>query len=164
MNAFTQKLKEVIQSVLPIILFVILLHFTVVPLESRLLWAFLLGAVFIILGLTLFLLGVDMSITPIAEYVGKVLVKSNKLSLVLILSLTLGFFTSAAEPSLGVLASQIEAVTSGGMAKNLILFVVAAGVSVTLTIGVLRVLYSLSILPILIGIFGTMFILAFFSS
>ena len=164
MNAFTQKLKEVIQSVLPIILFVILLHFTVVPLESRLLWAFLLGAVFIILGLTLFLLGVDISITPIAEYVGKGLVKSNKLSLVLILSLTLGFFTSAAEPSLGVLASQIEAVTSGGMAKNLILFVVAAGVSVTLTIGVLRVLYSLSILPILIGIFGTMFILAFFSS
>src|SRR5699024_7821184 len=147
MNVLLDKAKEVVQSVSPIVLLVFLLHITRVPLEKQLFGKFLIGAVFIIIGLTVFLIGVDISISPIAELIAKGIIRSNKLWIALIASLSLGFFTSAAEPSLGVLASQIEAVTSGAMPKSQILMVVAAGVAVTLTIGVLRVLYSISIVP-----------------
>ena len=164
MNAFSQKLKEVIRSVLPIVGLVFFMSFTLVPLENEVLWGFVWGSLFVVAGLTIFLIGVDLSITPMAEYLGKGMIKSNKVWVALLVSLSLGFFTSAAEPSLGVLANQIEAVTSGAMSADRLLVVVAAGVALTLTIAVLRSLYSIPIIPILFGLFGTIFALALFSS
>lgn len=164
MNALSQKAKEVIQSVVPIVLLVLGMHVTLVPLDKGLLISFLIGSLFVIIGLTIFLIGVDLSITPIAEYLGKGIIHSNKLWIVLLVSVGLGFFTSAAEPSLGVLANQIEAVTSGAMPASKLLVVVASGVAFTLTIAVLRSLYNISIIPILYGIFGAIFVLAYFST
>ena len=164
MNPLTEKAKEVVQSVLPIVLLVLFMHFTFVPLGSDLLIRFLMGSLFVIIGLTLFLIGVDLSIAPIAEYLGKGIVRNKKIWLALVISLSLGFFISSAEPSIGVLANQIEAVTNGAMSSTTILVVVAAGVAFTLTIGVLRILFNISIVPILYGIFGTIFVLSYFAS
>src|SRR5690625_4387117 len=164
MNPIVGKAKEVVQSVLPIVLLVLFMNFTFVPLESSVLWRFLIGSIFVIIGLTIFLFGVDLSITPIAENIGKGIVTSKKLWLAVIVTISLGFFISAAEPSLGVLANQIESVTGGSLTSTRILVVVAAGVAFTLTIGMLRILYSISIIPILFGIFGSIFVLSYFSS
>lgn len=164
MNAFSQKAKEVVRSVLPIVVLVFLMSVTFVPLEKDILWAFVWGSLFVMVGLTIFLIGVDLSITPMAEYLGKGIIKSNKLWVALIVSISLGFFTSAAEPSLGVLANQIEAVTSGALSAQMLLIVVAAGVAFTFTLAILRSLYSWPIIPILFGIFGVIFALAIFSS
>ena len=61
-----EKFKEVLATVLPISLLVVVLNFTVVPLETNVFIRFLLGAIFILLGLTIFLIGVDLGITPMA--------------------------------------------------------------------------------------------------
>ena len=45
-----EKFKEVLATVLPISLLVVILNFTVVPLESDVFIRFLLGAVFILLA------------------------------------------------------------------------------------------------------------------
>ncbi|NLP13645.1 MAG: DUF1538 family protein, partial [Clostridium sp.] len=58
MNAITDKLKEVLFSVLPIVIIVLILNFTITPLETPTLIRFLIGALLIILGLSIFLLGV----------------------------------------------------------------------------------------------------------
>lgn len=63
MQVLYNKLKEVIMAVLPIVGIVVLLNFTITPLESEQLASFLLGAVLIISGLTLFLFGVDLGIS-----------------------------------------------------------------------------------------------------
>ncbi|NLZ34545.1 MAG: DUF1538 family protein, partial [Clostridiales bacterium] len=67
MNLVTEKLREVLLSVLPITIIVLILHFTITPMERPLLLRFLIGAVLVIIGLSIFLAGVDIGITPIGN-------------------------------------------------------------------------------------------------
>lgn len=66
MNILVEKLKEILFSVLPITIIVLILHFTLAPLETPQLIRFILGAVLIIIGLSIFLVGVDIGISPLA--------------------------------------------------------------------------------------------------
>lgn len=111
MNPLTDKLKEVLVSVMPIVAMVLLLNFTIVPLEGTILMRFLLGVGLIVLGLAIFLLGTDIGITPIGNYLGKGVTRSNKVWVVIVAGLFLGFFISIAEPDLHILANQINTVT-----------------------------------------------------
>ena len=80
------KFKEVLYSVLPIIIIVLILNFTLTPMETELIIRFLIGSVLIIFGLTLFLVGVDISITPIGNAIGSTIVKSNKILIIVIVA------------------------------------------------------------------------------
>ena len=60
------KLKEAVDSVLPITLIVAVLCFFFVPVGSGLMLAFLVGAVMLILGMGLFTLGAELSMTKIS--------------------------------------------------------------------------------------------------
>ena len=77
MNRLYDKFNEVVRVVLPFILFVLFFNFTLVPLGSELLGAFLLSSNFIIVGLTFFLLGVDLGITPMGNQIGPLLGKTK---------------------------------------------------------------------------------------
>ena len=79
LNVIISKLKEVLYSVLPITVIVLILHFTISPFDTVLLIRFLIGAVFIIFGLTVFLIGVDIGITPIGNLLGSTIAKTNKI-------------------------------------------------------------------------------------
>ena len=92
-----QKLKEVIISVLPITIIVLLLNFTVVPIGINLVGRFIVGAILIILGLSIFLFGVDLGIQPIGTLMGESITKSKKLWIVLVFGLFL-VFVNVAEP------------------------------------------------------------------
>lgn len=64
------KLRETTLSVVPIIVIVFLMGFFVVPLSGKLLLDFFVGAVLLIIGLTLFLHGVDVAFTcPACDFV-----------------------------------------------------------------------------------------------
>ena len=73
MNVLIDKLKEVMASVLPITIIVLILHFTISPLDPTMLYAFLLGSVLIIAGLTIFLFGIDQGIEPVGHSIGSIL-------------------------------------------------------------------------------------------
>ena len=78
MNIIASKLREVLLSVLPVTVLVLLLHLTIVPLETVVLLRFLVGALLIVLGLSIFLFGVDIGIDPIGKVTGSTLAKKNK--------------------------------------------------------------------------------------
>lgn len=54
MTELKEKLKEVLFSVLPITAIVLILHFTITPLNSNLIYPFLIGSLMVIIGLTFF--------------------------------------------------------------------------------------------------------------
>ncbi|MFL2071696.1 DUF1538 domain-containing protein [Marinilactibacillus psychrotolerans] len=164
MNKLKEKFIEVIRSVLPIVLLVLAIHLIVVPLPTSAMIGFVLGALTIVLGLTIFLTGIDIALEPIGSHIGKGIALSNKISIVIIAGLLLGFFISAAEPSLSVLGNQIGLVTGGEITSTFIIFVVSIGISVMVVIGLLRIVYSLSIIPILTIAYGLILLLAFFTS
>lgn len=164
MNILVDKIKEVLQAVVPITLIVLLLNFTITPLETPVLLRFLIGAFFIIAGLSTFLFGVDIGLTPIGNELGDGIVRSNKLWIVIFASLALGFFVSIAEPDLHILAGQVEFVTAGLLAKPVLIIVVSVGIAVMLMVGMLRIVYNIPLYILLTISYGLILVLALFTS
>lgn len=164
MNQITSKFKEVIFSVIPIFILVIILNFTLVPIENDLIAWFFVGTIFVIIGLTVFLIGVDIGITPFGEHTGKVVAKSNNIWIVLIAGVFLGFLISIAEPGLIVLSNQVDLVTSGQISSFEMLIVVSIGLSILLSLGFFRIFYNLPLHKILIVLYIIIFGLALLSS
>jgi len=125
---------------------------------------FLLGAFLIIIGLTIFLFGVEIGITPIGNLMGNALTRSNKVWFVGLAGLILGFFISIAEPDLHILAGQVQTVTAGVLSQTSIVVVVSVGIAVLLTLGLFRIVYNLPLNKMLTLIYLLILILGIFSS
>jgi hypothetical protein len=164
LNIFSEKIKEVFSAVLPVTIIVILLSFTLVPIESSIIWTFIIGAGFIVIGLTLFLIGVDLGITPLGAVLGPLITKRKKLWIVIVAGLILGFFISFAEPGLMILANQIDAITSGGISSLSILVVVSIGIAILMVLGLIRILYNFPLYKFLNISYIVVFVMALFTS
>lgn len=164
MEIFIEKVKEVLQATLPITFLVIILHFTIAPLPGIEFPRFLFGAFLIILGLSIFLFGVDIGITPVGNFLGKEIARSNKLKFVLTMGLMLGFFISIAEPDLIILANQVNEVTEGVITTMTMLIVVSIGIAVMMTLGLFRIVYRYSLSKVFLFVYAAIFFIAIFSS
>lgn len=164
MTILVAKFKEVLYAVLPITIIVLILNFTLTPFETPLIIRFLIGALLIILGLSIFLFGVDLGISPIGNLMGASLAKTNKIWIVGIAGLILGFIISIAEPDLHILAGQVDFVTSGLISKAAIVMVVSLGISAMLSLGLVRILYNIPLYIVLTILYSVIFVLSFFTS
>ena len=164
MNIFTEKIKDNLFAVLPITLIVFILNLTLVPLDRTLFIRFLIGSLLIVLGLSIFLTGVDIGITPLGTHTGVSLAKSNKLWIVIIGGFILGFFISIAEPGLLVLANQVDGVTSGQISSMSILIYVSIGLALLIALGFIRIFYNVPLYKLLIVLYGIIFIMSLFTS
>lgn len=164
MNLILEKLKEMASTVIPIAIIVFIVNFTLIPLGAPVLIRFLIGTVLVVLGLALFLIGVDIGITPFGDHVGESLARSNKLWLVLIAGLILGFFISIAEPGLLVLGGQIDTVTQGAISATSLFIVVSVGMAFMISAGFLRVFFNVQLKYFLLAIYTIIFALAIFTS
>jgi hypothetical protein len=164
LDALKNKFKEVIASVLPITVIVIVLHFTVTPLSPSMLSAFLIGSLLVIIGLTVFLFGIDQGLEPIGIDIGHSMAHINIFAAVITICLVMGFFISYAEPDLHILAGQVEIVTSGQFTEFVMVVVVSIGLGVMMTIGMLRILKGVKLKFVFAAVYGLIFILSLFSS
>jgi len=164
LNVLVEKSKEVLYSVLPITFIVLILNFTIVPLEGHIIIRFLVGALFIFIGLTIFLLGVDIGITPVGTLMGSSLTKSNKVWIVGVGGLILGLFISIAEPDLHILAGQVEAVTTGVIPKFFIVLIVSLGVAAMIGLGLIRIVFNVSLRKFFAASYLLILVLGIFTS
>ncbi|MDE5819364.1 MAG: DUF1538 domain-containing protein [Lachnospiraceae bacterium] len=152
-----EKSKETLKAVVPIILIVLLLSFTIAPISPDILMEFLIGAVMLIVGMLFFSIGAEMAMTPMGERVGTTMTKSRKLLVMIVVSFALGFVITISEPDLQVLAQQVPSI------PNLILIVaVAAGVGLFLVFALLRMLLRVPLPPLLLLFYAILFALAAF--
>ncbi|MBU4541683.1 MAG: DUF1538 domain-containing protein [Firmicutes bacterium] len=164
MNILFEKFREVLVSVLPITLIVVILNFTLVPLELPIMLRFLLGALLIVVGLTIFLFGVDLGIAPIGNLMGTHITKSNKVWIVIVSGLLLGFFISVAEPDLHIIAGQVAIVSDNIITKFEIILYVSVGIALLLTLGFLRIIYNKSLSILLTILYGLILIVSLFTT
>ncbi len=164
MSVLTEKFKEVVFSVLPITVIVLILHFTISPLEPHHLVRFLIGSMLIIVGLSIFLAGVDIGITPMGNHLGAVLAKTHRIWKVGLGAALLGFVVSIAEPDLHILAEQVDMVTTGMISKLSILVVVSIGIAIMLAAGFIRILYNIPLYRLLTVIYLIIFALSIFTT
>ncbi|MGP1594068.1 MAG: DUF1538 domain-containing protein [Treponema sp.] len=163
MNVLTEKFKEVLFSVLPISILIIILNALFVHAEFGFLLQFICGVCFICLGLTIFLFGIDIGITPIGDLMGQTITARNKISIVLIGGIILGFFISIAEPDLQILGSQVMEVTKGTISQQWLVIIVSIGVAVFLSVGLFSIVYHVQQPTIFILSYLLILVLSFFS-
>ncbi|NLK28686.1 MAG: DUF1538 domain-containing protein [Clostridiales bacterium] len=152
------KFKEASISVLPILIIVAILNFTLSPISSNDMILFIISSFIMVLGIALFNLGVDMSMMPIGEKIGAALVKSKNLLFIVFFTFIIGIFITVAEPDLLVLAEQIN-----GVPDSIIIFAVALGVGFALVAAILRILFQIKLSYILMACYSIAFILSAFT-
>ena len=157
------KFKETAVSVLPVMAIVFLLGLTIVPLEPLLLLRFFICGILLIIGLTVFLLGVDLGIQPMGERCGAALTKKKSLLLLLAVAFVIGFIVTAAEPDIQVFGDQVRSVFPF-VNKTSFTFVIAGGVGLFIMLGLLRTVTNLSLKWTLFISYTILFIVAFFAS
>lgn len=158
-SKFREKLKETLRAVLPIIAIVLFLSFTIAPISTSILMAFLIGAVLLVVGMMLFTIGAELAMTPMGERVGTTMTKSRKLLIMIIVSFLLGFIITISEPDLQVLAQQVPSV------PNMVLILaVAVGVGCFLVIALLRMLFSIALSHMLLVFYTVVFVSTCFVS
>ncbi|AEE17928.1 DUF1538 domain-containing protein [Treponema brennaborense] len=156
------KFRETLYSVVPIMVIVLILGCTVAPLGGVLIARFVIGGVLLIVGLTVFLLGVDLGILPIGEAAGSALVKKRSLPLLLSVAFVTGFLVTAAEPDVQVLAGQIQSV-SPAVHKFALVMMISAGIGLFVMIGLLRTVLALPLNVVLCISYAIVFICAYFT-
>lgn len=157
LHGLSEKFKESLLSVAPIIVIVLVLGFTIVPVPISIMICFLMGAVLLVLGMMFFTTGAEMSMTPIGEQVGAGLIRSRNIVLILIVTFVAGITVTIAEPDLAVLAEQVPQV------PNIILIVaVALGVGLFLMLSILRMILGIPLRIFLLIFYVGTFILAAF--
>lgn len=156
------KFKETAISVLPVMAIVFFLGFTFVPLERGLLVRFVFGGLLLIIGLTIFLLGVDLGIQPMGERCGAELTKKRSLTLLLVVAFIIGFIVTAAEPDIQVFGDQVRGIFPV-VNKLTITFVIACGVGLFIMLGLLRTVLNLSIKWTFFLAYALLFAISFFA-
>jgi hypothetical protein len=157
-----KKTKDALTDLLPIV--IVIAFFQIIVLQQPLphIKEVLLGAVLVVIGLGLFVQGLEMGLFPIGEALAHSLARKGSLFWLLSFAFALGFSTTVAEPALIAVASEAAEIASSG---NLIgqtpaaikqyafglRMTVAFSVGIAILIGVLRIIRGWPIHYLIIG-------------
>ena len=112
----------------------------------------------IIIGMGLFTLGAETSMTVIGNRIGSALTKSKKLWLILLISFVLGVAVTISEPDLQVLAQTVPHIDS-----MVLIVTVGIGVGFFLMVCMLRIFLGIKLRWLLLFFYLLVFLLAAFS-
>lgn len=153
-------LKDVFLSLLPILILFIIFNVINKSIQKQKLKRVILGLIVSYIGLVLFFIGVTSGYTKVAYLIGINLFEKQEL--LIILGIIIGFIIVKAEPAVAVLTEQIEKISLGSISKKVMNNAIALGVSLAITISILRVLIGLEILPfLLVGYLLSLFLMFF---
>lgn len=155
LKEFKKNLYSAAETILPIVLIVQIITL-IIPIDRDVLISFLMSSVLLIFGAALFSWGADLSMILIGNKIGKDLIRSKKILLILIVSFIIGTVVTVAEPDLLVLAEQLTSIPSW-----LLIIIISLGVGVCVLLASARAIFGWNLnIMLIIGfliIFGLMF-------
>lgn len=162
MIALFGSLKSSFKDLLPIVAVIAFFQLVVLQQPIPHLIDILIGSILVIIGLALFILGLEMGLFPIGESLATAFAYRGSVGWLLIFAFGLGFSTTIAEPALLAISSEAAQVASdGGMIKdshearksyaNGLRYTVAFSVGLAILIGVVRILKGWPIQYLIIG-------------
>ena len=155
--------REVLTSILPVVVLVIILQLILFENPGYMVIQFIIGAIMVTLGLGLFLIGVKVGLLPLGEAIGAELPQRGSLPILLLSILFIGIAVTAAEPDVRILTHQIDYISAGSIPKSLLIAFVAVGVGLFITIATARVVLGVPMSYILIGSYLAIFTLSAFA-
>ena len=101
-----KKIKDAFTDLLPIILVIAFFQIFVLKQPLPQIGEVIFGAILVVLGLSLFVQGLEMGLFPIGETMARALAQKGSLFWLLFFAFALGFSTTVAEPALIAVASE----------------------------------------------------------
>lgn len=162
------------RDLLPIVLVILFFQFVVLQQPLPNVGQLLLGVLFVVLGLTFFIYGLEQGLFPIGESMAHALARKGSLPWLIIFAFSLGFGTTIAEPALiAVAAEAAEVAATGEMIEASVeskrqyalglRITVALSVGFAIVIGVIRIIKGWPIQWVIVGGYLTVVILTMFA-
>ena len=162
LKAIFASLLESLRDLLPIILVIVFFQLAVLQQPIPNFGEIVLGIVFVVIGLSLFVYGLNMGLFPIGETMAYSFASKGSLLWLLLFAFALGFGTTVAEPALIAVANEAAIVAAGGnMIENSeqsmssyafgLRITVAVSVGFAIVLGVFRIIKGWPIQYLIIG-------------
>jgi hypothetical protein len=162
LNIIFKKLKTAITDLLPIVIVIVFFQVVVIQQPFPDIIEVIVGVLFVVLGLMLFVEGLETGLFPIGEAMAYALAKKGSIMWLLIFSFTLGFSTTIAEPALIAVAKEASSIASDAnlIPSNVesmsnyalgIRLSVALSVGLAIVLGVLRIIKGWPLYYLIIG-------------
>ena len=148
------KLKDSLLSTLPVLVVVLVLYFAkVANFDPNQLWVFGISVIFVIIGMWLFNMGSETSMSKMGELIGSSITKKRSMAMLVVVFFLFGAFITMAEPDLSVLADQVP------IDSTVLTVSIGVGVGIFLVIGAIRILLQKPLTLWLLAFYGLMFAL-----
>ena len=154
--------EEVLLSILPIVAVFVLFQLLTHYYRRRQLLRTGVGFLYTIIGLILFLTGVNVGFTPVGNLLGSGLAGSAYRWVLIPIGALIGYYIVKAEPAVQVLNKQVEDVTGGTVSQSMMNTALSIGVACAVMLSMVRVLTGISIYWILVPGYALALILARF--
>jgi len=162
LKALTRPLIGSLRDLSPVILVVVFFQLIVLQQPFPNLMQLLVGVGLVVLGLTLFIQGLEMGLFPVGESLAHALARKGSLFWLLVFAFSLGFGTTVAEPALIAVAEEASEVAAqaGAIANDQsvqeeyadgLRLTVALSVGFAILLGVIRIVKGWSIHWMIMG-------------
>lgn len=150
------------RDLLPIVIVILFFQFVVLQQPLPNIGQLLIGVIFVVLGLTFFIHGLEQGLFPIGESMARAFARKGSIFWLIAFAFCLGFGTTVAEPALIAVAAEAANVAANGEViannqeskasyANGLRYTVALSVGLAIVIGVVRILKGWPIQWIIIG-------------
>ena len=153
---------ETFLTSIPLAVIIIICLF-ISPLESPYDYVrMVIGYASVVIGQSLFLVGLDSSILPIGRMVGASFSKYSNIAFILAFGFTFGLLATVAEPALAVLARQINIIIP--LVNNtLFIWITATGIGIGVAAALVRIAKNISIKTTFAVLYALVFALVIFA-
>ncbi|OPY66750.1 MAG: hypothetical protein A4E57_02655 [Syntrophorhabdaceae bacterium PtaU1.Bin034] len=158
-----ETILSVVLAVLPLVLLFVVFQVLMLRLPRRPVVDILKGTLLASVGLMLFLQGVHIGFLPFGRAIGEALGTLSHRWVLMPLGFLLGFLTAWGEPSVRILADQVEEASSGSIRQSTVLHAICTGVALIVGLGMLRIVYDIPLLYILIPGYMLVLVIIWFS-
>lgn len=163
-EGFGDIIVNVILAVAPLAIAAFVSQVTLLKMSREEMQKIVVGLIFSMIGLALFLQGVQIGFMPAGELIGASLGAKSYAWVLVPLGVWLGVVSALAEPAVLVLADEVEKVSAGSISKRFLLPTLAAGVGLLVGLAMLRVLLDIPFIAILLPGYALAFLMIPFVS
>lgn len=142
--------KEVCMSIFPVAGVLLVFQLLTKHYRKRQLQRMAVGLLYTVIGLILFLTGVNVGFAPVGSLLGSGLAGGRFAWLLVPIGVAIGYYIVKAEPAVQVLNQQVEQITGGTVTHQHMNLALSIGVACAVALSMLRVLTGLSIYWIII--------------
>ena len=137
--------KEVFSSIFPVLTVFLLFQLLTRRYHKSQMIKMIMGFLYTIIGLILFLTGVNVGFAPVGSLLGSSLATQSWKWTLIPIGALIGYYIVKAEPAVQVLNKQVEDITNGSISRNAMNLCLSIGVSASVALAMLRVLTGINI-------------------